>query len=373
MAQKYRAFTEQFARHLNQHGWPLGKNVQTWFREQSNGIKTEKYTQLKRGQVVAERFSSLLVQMLQRDVQGGVSDNYSKAFVSYLKDHGIDAATAPMEQIIDCVCGPFADRPTEGGAIADFLQRGVDAVSDLFRAKQRLERHIQACASENQVREAVRWIFVAVARCMAKNGERLTIDEAIRAAAEIMHIEAEDYQRSAVEWWKFNPWTVLLTRGAKRPTGVAIVLPLAANGYEEIIGGRQMPQHTTPSQLCVPTSTLYFEAIAERPAEMGAEPGDETRVTRRLFAAVLAQSSVLSRSLVSPKSGNIKFVSFAGTPTNVKRLKSYGFRQTGKYMQHVGAEFLEREWLTSELRFPDTLLMSMMNYLGWVLEEPPSP
>jgi hypothetical protein len=172
-----------------------------------------------------------------------------------------------------------------------------------------------------------------------------------------MHISCDEYLKKAVEWHRFNPWTVVFAREDGMRTGMSIVLPLNDRVYQEIVRGRRATYDVAPEDFASPTSKILIEACAEKPDPAG--PRDPNP-TKPLLMCLALQAAALCRSRDLPSSSVVRFLSFGGTPRNRDRLLDSGFKPTGTIMLKTGAELFEREIPIPSLRadsFIDSLFL----------------
>jgi hypothetical protein len=251
------------------------------------------------------------------------------------------------------------------------LQLGVKGLGEVFGTKRLLHRHLRVCESPAEVCQAIEWMAVVAGRSLSPGGAELSPGDAMRLAAEKMRIDLAAYQARAVEWWKFNPWTIALAEGNKRPVGCTIVLPLSDNGRDTLLEGRAMSYEIAPSEMQKPSECLLFEAIVERPRDMGAEASNMKSVTRSLFVSLLAQAGIFSHQLPRSRTESLQFLSFGATPTNKKRLKGFGFKDTDRFMKGTEIEFFVKTLSPKSPRGDDWQLLPFMWHFGEILDPVP--
>jgi hypothetical protein len=349
--------------------FPTHKRAEVWFQTETDGFKRDTYTRLKRGDAVNEKYPAGVVSMLLARAPEPELQHCIRIFFEYLAARGVPPQLqSSVADLLDYVCDPPVRHAAEAPNTSDFMQRGIRAISEVFSLKRNIDRYVQNCGSEASLREAIRWLYVCMGRMERPGRTHLQVDDAIRAAESTMRISLSDYQHRAIEWSQFNPWTVLLARGNKRPNGLSIILPLSDDAYDSVLNGQRMTYDCGPDDLVIPSRNLLIEAVVERAKDIGAEP---TNPTRALYASVLAQISVFTQYLSTDQSGDIRLLSFVGTPTQAKRMKAVGFRPTGKRMSATGIEFYENRVRPSLRSATNMVLIAILNLLREVLDGPP--
>jgi hypothetical protein len=343
MPQRYRAFSEDFIRHMGQRNWPAIKTVQSWFQRESGGLKRERYTQLKRGDALPEKYASGLVRLMLANAQSESPTYYGEALRSFLQSCNIVCdAHLSVDATLDAVCDRVSERPALKSMAMDLLQQGFTAISALFCSPSYLNRNVRPCESQEEVDAAVEWLYVAAGRGVSPKPETISPADAIAIATANLKSTLGDYQSQARIWWSFNSWTVSLSMGVKRPTGMVIILPLKEKAYKALLDGKHKSYEVTSGDLEVPSPFLLLEAVAERPHDAGAEALPIAKLSKSLYMTLLAQIGVFSYQVSPRRVDAIRILSFAGTPTNKKRLKSFGFRPTGRYMPDTDQEYFEK-------------------------------
>jgi hypothetical protein len=217
------------------------------------------------------------------------------------------------------------------------------------------------------IHEAATWLFVTGGR-YAKPGVMLSPEEAKIADRNYIGISCEDYAERLRSWHAFNPWTVVLARGAKRPNGVSVVLPLSIIAYEELLAGKRPTYECSPDFLAVPTRKLLVEIIAERPHDLGAE---RTNPTRGLYPNLFAQCSVFLRRLDPVRADTIQLLTYFDMPLFVRRARAFGFKPTGRKLHTTGIPFFEKTLNTRTAHGQDAIFVAMLRHLGEILDSPP--
>jgi len=368
MASNYRALSEEFVRHMDQRGWPPIKKVERWFQREANGIKRERYTQLKRGDALSEKYAVGFLRLLIAERHSADAEHY-RALQEYLESQGMShPASRSLDEVVAAVCEPPVSRPSPRSLVADLLQRGMSALAEVIQTKRLLQRHIRPCESETEVCEAIEWFYVGLGRIVAPEGASPRRAEAIRLAAEYTRTTMEDYQQRALKWWRVNPWIVTLAQGNRRPAAVTIVIPVTASGYQGVLAGEYMTYDVPIRQIRAPSAHLLLEAVIERPKDLGAETIPVKNLTRSMYAANIAQAGIFTHRISPAKADAVRILSFGGSPVNQKRLKAFGFRSTGCLMPQTGLEYLEKRILLAGPLSQDTLYLSLMRHFGELLD-----
>ena len=149
----------------------------------------------------------------------------------------------------------------------------------------------------------------------------------------------EQYVERAVIWWKHNPWTIIIACASGKPWGMCTALPLTETAYAAITNGEIASFELGPADFSTPTGRLLIEAAAERPEELG---GDLQRARTALQVAMSAQAAALTRADILSRDHEVCLLSFAASPKTARRLRSFGFVETGRRMKHTNVEFMER-------------------------------
>jgi hypothetical protein len=361
----YRAFNDRFISHMDQRAWPPISVVRNWFKDRRIGLKRDRYTELKRGDGLAEKYAYSLARLLLEESRKEAPRAFGLAFKEFVEANGITATAAYFDDILTCICAPPRHEPWIRDTGDDLLGLGLQGLDDLVDTKRLLERHICLCRHEEDVRNAVEWLFVYVGRSINPS---LSLPEATALATQYMRTTPDDYHRYAMQWWRFNPWTVVLAQGKRRPIGVSILLPLTKVAYESVLDGNQMTYQTTAEQLANPSPILLHEIVAARPRDMGGEAISLKDATRALYATVIAQCGVFTHSLPAGASDPMRLLSFPGTPENAKRLQAFGYRSTGKSMPGTGLPYVEKLWPLNSTNTRAALLIALIRHYGELMD-----
>ncbi len=368
MSAPRRALSEAFVDAMRRRdAWPDYK----WLRERRGlRFKNDAYSGLKRGEAVPEKMIVSLVRTLLRAQEGAFELRCRQAIVDFLAQRGLDnPESADDERLLELLCVPGGSTPARPSTRQDFLQRGFDGVIEFMQAQvtRHLTAKVQACRDERDVRTAVRWMYVAAAR-YAHQQPGLEEEQAIRSAESLIGLSPDDYAHRACAWWRSEPWTVVWVRGAPRPVGMSVVLPLSAELYRRLLDGT-LPSHACAAgDLASPSPCILIEAAAERPTEHGSGP---TRISRAMYYVVMAQVAALARPGRLPHHEPLRMLSFAASPLARRRLIAYGYKPTRRRMLGTDVEFYER---VLERRFDAGLVpRAVLDTLGTMLPAAPPP
>lgn len=307
------------------NGWPDRKSFERWQRTNDDGIKNGIYADMVRGYAVGER--------------------YIVGFAKYLQS----CPTAPplAVELISQFLGSTEWLRQSAHTVAarliedddhDFFKRGTDGLLSALLCVKLIGQQVSWCRKEQDVEEAVRWMYVHVARHVHPDAHRFTVRESERVAASHMRIERCDYAQRAVSWWRYDPWTVIRVKGKKGPVGMCIHLPLSREAYESLKSGARMSYDIRAEELSRPSPYLLVEGIAERLPLVG---GPRVSPTNAMILAMVTQQSVLS---VSPPNDWLRMLSFTGTPASRERLESFGFKPLNTFMPSTDIEWMEKTW-----------------------------
>ncbi len=346
-------------------GWPTGKGISSWFDEHHGGIRKERVTKLRLGWALDERYAAGIVGMLLAGAARTPPTSSGKVFMNYLEKHRVPTDEISIGRVLNTVCNPSEEREHNPSGI-DFLQWGEDAISEVFRTRRTVDRAVQACADESDVREAVDWMFVCAGRQLLPVGAESSIAEARASAERSIGVPLAVYQERAIEWWSVSPWTVIRARGSVRPAGMMIALPITREAYDALLGGTMTTCECRAAHLCFPSDLVLLEGVAERPFDMGSESDNGTR---SLFIAVLSQLAALARPSVTE---SFRVLSFAPTKLAQKRLAAFGLRPIGKFMGLGEAQFMELVFPPIPVRPRNLLLKAAVVMLSAVMDHPPT-
>ncbi|MFO0946450.1 MAG: hypothetical protein U1D30_10950 [Planctomycetota bacterium] len=332
MSQSNKKLRADFLDYMREHdAWPPQTKIETWLQSADEGMRHGIFSQMIHGVPIAPECVVKVVKYLTAEASGKLHVHAATTFKNYLKSKGI----ASEEQHSDW---SLAARLLESDEV-DHLQRGFRGVWEALRGKRVVDRFVQACANESKVAEAIRWMYVWVARNLEHVQSPATIDEEIEAAERHMNIKLEEYQKRAVTWWNFDRWTVVLARGKCTETGMNIVLPLREHAYESIRSGERMSYDIYPSDLQRPSRSLLFEGTAERAPDLGGNDGNTTRNT---LIGMLSQHAVLSHDTRNYAEKPLRVLTFGGTGRNLRRTASFGFKPTGVTMPGTKIPLVEK-------------------------------
>lgn len=339
-ATRYRAFNEEFRVYLEQRGgWPRKKAFEAWMQAKHSGYAGGTLTSMRAGKPVAEKYIHGFVEMLIHHPMD-VSMRQSRIAVGdFLRARGFVSLTdETAEAAIGHFCGPLTDVPPDDEPTADYLMRGLRLFGDYLHALP-IERTIKACQKDEDVAEAIHWMFQRVGQTVSPKGDLLAEQAAVAFAEQYMVISESAYTKKAIAWARENPWTVTRAWHKRGGVGMTICLPLSDTAYERVLNGEMASYECEPGDLRVPSLNLILEAAGENYSVL---KKGSINASFRMWMSILLQISALARVERQREAATLRMVSFAGTPKNRERLISSGFAPTGKRMKHTDVEIVER-------------------------------
>lgn len=323
MPRKLRAFNPDFVRHFDLRG--------AWPKAQATGIaKSGRYSELRAGDAGIEDYFFRFVECCRRRIPD--ADRERRALDEYLVQIGVaDPSALTVEQIVHRISRPGKR------SFADALMGGIKYIVGLSELVRHPARCVRPCLNEAEVRSAIAWMFAEAGRLASRS--ELDVQGAIERGEQQIGISLADYRARAIEWWRAEPWTVVLALDGGRPAGMGIALPLRADVYDEVRGGRRRGHECQARDLESPSAQLLVEGLAMRHADGALAP---RKPNRFLLAAVACQQAYLSR--VREIGGDVPLclLSFAGTPANRARLIRFGYQPVGTCLRGTQLELLER-------------------------------
>ncbi len=335
MAQQFRAFRADFRQHMDLQGaWPKEFAFQTWLRINLNqGLRSGHYSQLRAGHSGRARHMAGFVRFLR--CCPPESREY-RALDQYLAKKSLHLAESPTDQkVVECV-----SKQVER-TFADAFMEGVRFLLRLFTRIRHPTRQVRPCFTEAEVTNAIRWMFLELAHQISR-GDLSAID-AIALAERTIGTTLEDYQQRAIDWWRFQPWIVVLALDAGKPTGMAITLPLQSVAFEKIRSGARMGYHCMTSEMALHSATLFCEGVAVKRLD------HEVRARKGygpVVVAVTCQQAHLSDVPGLATKQPMRILTFAPTPTQHRRIKRFGYKPTGTSLNGTAIPLFERRlWL----------------------------
>jgi hypothetical protein len=267
----------------------------------------------------------------------------------------------PLNDLLDRLCSPLDDDPR--GSVVDNVHPTA-VVQALIKAKG-IESFVQACKDPSEVKTAVAWFFIEVGRLIVDD-PLYPPEDSIQRAERLLRTEMANYQRLAIEWWRFNPWIVAFVRGRDKPTGMSICLPVTESHYEAVLRGDKMTYECAAADLRKPSTTFIHEAIARRPAELGAA-NPSTGI------AVLATSQTGILAYGTPKRGRkpVRVLSPGGTSSARVRLTQFGYEATGIPIKNTGVELYQLQ--IDQTSYLGDMLGQSLQWIGKSWRGPPPP
>ena len=368
MATQYYKFSPDFATFMtNECAWPDVKRFALHLRSQNLGYRNDAYHRIRHGGVgLRHYFVGFVDLVLNTDEESGLKRS-RESIVTFLQKRNIQLQhPLTTEFILGVVCE--AANGVSGFRVGakDWLSTGLTGLQELFNTKRAAERHIQRCRDDKMIREAARWLFMEAGQIGGSH--RLAEAAAIAAHEADFKLPLEEYTQFASACLKRHPWTVVLARGERKPTGLSIMLPLSAKTYNAIRDGSVASFRTDPADFVIPSRHIVYEVVIERPLDMGGEAIDGA--TRSLLWCVLTQFAVLSRVSVRRDSKPIRLLSFAGAPASKQRLERHGFSPVGRNLHRTNVPLYERTIVPMSVGY-DFLFTAITNLLGKAIDGPP--
>lgn len=335
MASQHRIFRPSFREHMTlADAWPKPEALRAWLKARgARGIRNGICSGMEHGKAQPERYLAKLIDYLRqpRDPRWD-PDRLQETLYTFLRKSGAaDPSALQIAEIMQLVSQPAS--PT----FTDAFMEGISVIKSAFDLVRHPTTCVEFCQSPDDVCEAIRWMFIELGRLMSR--ERLNITRSIVRGEARIGTSLSDYQHQAVDWWRTEPWTVILTRGHRRPAGMSIALPLTTDAFESVLRGEKKTYWCTPADLCRPSPFIVVEGMTMRPPEEGLE-GDAKNL--RLLIAMLCQQAHLSDIPGLGRDFPLRLLTFTAAPKQRQRAMKFGYEPTGKYMHGTDVEFLER-------------------------------
>ncbi|MBX9787848.1 MAG: hypothetical protein K2Y37_02945 [Pirellulales bacterium] len=319
----FRAFMSE------RRAWPLTEEFVHSVRARGKTIRSDVYTNMKRGAAVAPHFAALLAQyFIDKVAAGEPTDDRAAAFLEFIRARGIvepasHSARALAEHLLE------QER--------DLLADGVPGLLEALCSQTNSEAPPAPTKRASQVRQAVRWMYAYLARAVSPDANHLTAAKAIQTAEAMIGIALNAYEARAIDWWRTNPWTVNVVRGRRAAVGMTIVLPLTAEAYHEIRAGKRMASEVGVSDLQFPTRHVFLEGFAQRSAVDSGLSGDPTRYLALAIDSQVGALCTCPDRLAEP----LHILNRVAFPLSEVRAKGYQFRPTGNYEHKSGQPLWE--------------------------------
>jgi hypothetical protein len=370
MNPSYRVLKKDLIYHLDQSSsWPAVKRTESWLRNQAEiSVSSGQYTDMRNHRPTLERFVMGWIRMLLEDT-GIHNEPVRRSLCKYLGwDCGKLAGTSAEELAIELLEEPI-DWRFYSGRHKDFLMRGVYRLGSTFSSRAAIRKIAHDCSDQSHIGEVIRWMYVYCGRESEGVGS-LDEEKAVAAAESHIGLPLGAYQDRALQWQRFNPWTLVVAKEEDKSIAMCIVLPLTGEAYDAVKAGSLKSYDVAADRhLQAPSANLLIEGIAVRPPEYGPIKINPTKAILRLG---LAQCGVFT---FRPKHrpGNIRLLTFAGTPRNEKRLFGQGFRPIGKRMPGTGAKLYELVIPRMPIRMHQMVMRGALRMTGHAIISPPEP
>lgn len=349
MPEKMRFTAEFVAFMAPKKSWPTRDHVQGGFRDRGSKLHTTYFRDITRGEAVTPHYIEIFVEILAPFLD----NKWSKTGNRIHDFFKINGWPTPTSRDVDMLFDKLTIRSDDSdlileGAAASFIEFIRNDKIRHAAARLAISSYVEACNKPEDVAEAVHWMYITVGRHLDSKADIRTAE---KLAEEQMGIARSAYEEIAIQWWLFDPWTVIRARGRTKATAATIWLPLTEAAYHDILEGRMRSYECTRDHLQMPSRWLMMENTGTRPAEHSPESGNPTRP---LLLSQIAQAGALCQPAIKEKNPQkttnsqkknadlpTTLLSFAGTPTNGARLEAYGYEKTGKLMKDMGVEFYE--------------------------------
>lgn len=276
------------------------------------GIGDRQYEPLKKGQPVSasivKAFSAFLTIHL-----GKVEHTVSSI---------AEACGAPGKNNVDL-------RPTSGGwteMYAKHFGRRLEVPDEAF------------CADEADITLACVMIYKSIS---VQDGLKLSDGKALEYAEGITKRSLDQYAQTIFEFWKANlhsvMFSVLQRKDEAVRTGVTVVVPVKEEFYRSFKAGNELEVDIPASRLLHESEFLLGHAMAEnRDIDVRRDKGSKIIAHSKANFYQLASLCPPFQSSLEPH-----LVTFAGTKENAKRLRLFGFRETGTNTPGAGKTIVE--------------------------------
>lgn len=353
MASNDRPLRREFIERMERNdAWPLTKIFEAWMRSTTGGIRHGVYSNMMKGLPFDPKYAVALAAYLLHVSADDPGGKVATTFAEYMSEIG---GARPIDQSPANVADQLLEKDD-----GDYFRRGPAGIIDAFRSKRIVETYVRGATCEEQVREAVQWLYVWAAEDTAPSRAHHSIDEAIAKTESMIRIPLALFEDLAVNWWRYDAWTVVLAQGKRAPTGMNVTLPLRKEVYLAVRNGERALDEILPSDLCRPSRYLYIVAIAQRPEILG---GDEGNTTRNVLAALFSQVSILSRHNGPGEPDPLHVLAAAGTRQNAQRLEATRYKPTKAKTRCQGLPLYERvyDW---PMALDDMVIMGFSSMIG---------
>jgi len=338
MARRLRAFRKDFLDQLHaSDAWPKEVALRAWLQTTSfGGIRNGVCRSLGSGRPHSEKDLTKIVAYLRQSPLPGIESAINRYLAGRTLSPSEDLYLERMVELVS--------EPADTWFVDSFME-GLRLVRDIYEHVRHPETCVHLCPHENDVREAVRWMFIHAGRLLSK--AELTVTAAILKGEAQIGISLEDYQNRAVAWWRAEPWTVIMAWGYRKTAGMSIALPVREDVYEQVRRGDRRSYCCPSTDLKSPSSSILVEGMAMRPPEQGCEAEG---INLRLVAAMLCQHAHLTDVPDIGQRVPLRLLAPGGTPKSCARLSQFGYRPTGSSLHGTKIPLFERTLLTSKKR-----------------------
>jgi hypothetical protein len=285
---------------------------------------------------------------------GVVPEKYVRATVELLWDERVltdflamqdipDQGPLTVDQVIEFVAGPLVSRPVPAPGAEDWFMKGLEGLVRLFTgyAWGNLVRDGTLCRDENDVRIAVNMILTTAGHHIAGGRTDISDERAIQLAESYVRLTRDQYLTHVLDGWRAAPWSLAFAVVDRRRVGCSRVLPLTISAYGDIRAGHRSIHACAAADLVQPSRFLFIESVGERPEKDFALVGSRTAQQLRTIFLQMAMLSLCDDAAEAGPGMPLSILSIAGTPTDHKRARKFGFHPIGTRMAEFDKELME--------------------------------
>lgn len=345
--------TEIRALIASRDAWPHFKSFVVWLRAKGKGIGGDRYTRLRNvGAAPLDLIQEMVAYHLHMADQPGSERERARTFLAILAELGMaDPSSVTPKVIAEAICQKQED----------YLGVGSESFRMALDTGVALSPAISPTATDDEIRNIVRWIYVNLARRVAPSSPPLSSNDAIALSEDIISVPLADYQKRTLCWRQKYPWVVAPVRVRNILVGAPIVLPLRRAVYDEIRAGKRFASEVTADDLQIPSQHLIVEAVSERTVDQG---GIADNCTLHLRAAISRQ---LGQFCARPGATDliaVRMLSRRASSESTQRLEGCQFRPTGTREYRSNVELMELVINPLDNRNGQAIVSAIVEFLG---------